>query len=67
MSAKHTERASYWSEKSGNFSGKYAESGRPGSNRRQPAWEASALPTELRPQLNKTLLEIAENPNHTIK
>jgi hypothetical protein len=26
------------------------ESGRPGSNRRHPAWEASALPTELRPR-----------------
>src|SRR5258706_12895272 len=30
-------------------------SGRPGSNRRQPAWEAGTLPTELRPQTTETL------------
>src|SRR6185295_8464496 len=29
------------------------ESGRPGSNRRPSAWEADALPTELRPRLEK--------------
>src|SRR3982750_4634895 len=27
-----------------------AESGRPDSNRRRPAWEAGILPTELRPR-----------------
>ena len=27
-----------------------AQSGRPGSNRRRPAWEAGILPTELRPR-----------------
>jgi hypothetical protein len=29
------------------------ESGRPGSNRRRPAWEAGILPTELRPHVRR--------------
>jgi hypothetical protein len=31
---------------------RWGQSGRPGSNRRPSAWEADALPTELRPQIS---------------
>src|SRR5580765_2788994 len=38
------------------------QSGRPGSNRRRPAWEAGILPTELRPRaLNIIRGEAANN------
>ena len=37
------------------FPGCFVQSGRPDSDRRHPAWEASALPTELRPQVPSIL------------
>lgn len=36
------------------FRTKYTRSGRWGSNPRPPAWEAGALPTELRPRISFT-------------